>query len=345
MPTELLLKEIQAKYSIGDINHIEKLTGGYWNAVFRLETNQQNIVLRISHPSTTFEAITYEHRLIREMHAYIKEIPLPLYMEDGDSILRYDKQLVSLFPFFDGQIADINQEAVRINAAEMLAKLHLAGLELEDMPQKPYFQAIKDLNWETNRMWNSALLKESFFEDSNWLAKQLAAGYSEADTAALKEINHHKKLIREEKELIRKWSLDLVENGPNLLAGPIHGDYYRGNILTTKDGKITALIDWDECCKEWFVYELARSVWEFCIDEKSGHLNRSHAQKFISAYKRAGGPLSESEAPLIIPFIRYVRLIEILFDLQQGLSGESWDPEYLAENLTGLITLKDEPLL
>ncbi len=345
MLAELLLQELQSKYSIGEIKRIEKLTGGYWNSVFRLETNQEHFVLRISHPSTTFEAIAYEHRLMKEMHAYIKEVPLPLSIESGGSILQYDKQLVSLFPFFNGQLADKSKEAVRINAAEMLAKLHLSALELAAIPQKPHFQAIKDLNWEANRMWDSVLLTESFFEDSNWLAKQLDAGYSDADTAAIKEINHYKKLIQMEKSVIQKWCLDLTENGPNLLGGAIHGDYYRGNILTTKEGKIIALIDWDECCKEWFVYELARSVWEFCIDEKSGQLSRSHAQKFINSYKRAGGPLSESEAPLIVPFIRYVRLIEILFDLQQGLSGESWDPTYLVENLTGLITLKDEPVL
>lgn len=345
MLSEKLQNEIQEKYKIGDINRVTRLAGGYWNTVLRLETNINDYVLRISHPTTNIERLNYEHQLVKLIHAHVKEVPLPICSESGTTFISYKHKLITLFPFIEGHLAEPNHDSARKNAAKMLAKLHLVSLQYPDFPQKPGHQSINNLNWNLNHMWDWTFLAQLFFANNEGIENKLNSISSKLEEDCIKEINRQKKLIKAEKEEIQEWVNDVKQDGQFLISGVIHGDFYAGNILTKSNGEITAVIDWDECCREWFIYELARTIWEFCQDSNENKLDVSKANSFIQDYKLAGGPVPEREFYLIIPFIRYVRLIEILFYIQQGLKGQEWDPEYTLHNLKALINLKAQTIL
>lgn len=68
---------------------------------------------------------------------------------------------------------------------------------------------------------------------------------------------------------------------------PLHGDFYGGNMLVA-DGRIVALLDWDEALVGPPERELAWAAWEWgdCLDT----LDLDPALAFVDAYVAAGGP-------------------------------------------------------
>ncbi|MNI98253.1 hypothetical protein D3C73_1570680 [compost metagenome] len=74
-------------------------------------------------------------------------------------------------------------------------------------------------------------------------------------------------------------------------------------------------------------------------------MDSRNAHAFLQDYRNAGGPVPETDFAFILPFIRYVRLVEILFNLDQGLKGQPWSPEYTVHNLKALMNLNDQTSL
>lgn len=343
MLSQQLQEEIQVKYDIGEIRRVTGLIGGYWNTVMRLESGSGEYVLRISHTSTSLDRLQYEHRLVALVHAHVKEVPMPIRTRKGATYTDYERKWVTLFPYIEGEIADPGNDSVRKNAAAMLANLHLVSARHPDFPQKPGHQSIVDLNWDLNSMWNWATLEQRFFGNREGL--RLSTDRTEQEERCIKEINEKRRFIQAEKERIERWVGRLRQEGTSFMSGFIHGDYYAGNLLNDRRGHITAVVDWDECGKEWLIYELARSIWEFCHDAEEHRLDAGKAHAFLQDYQHEGGPVPETEFAFILPFIRYVRLVEILFNLDQGLKGQPWYPEYTVHNLKALMNLNDQTSL
>jgi Ser/Thr protein kinase RdoA (MazF antagonist) len=80
-----LRSTVETYYPIGNIRTVSVLEGGYWNKLFHLKSENRDIVLRLSHPTTTLEGIAYEHALMRFMSQHIPEVPAPLVAHDGST--------------------------------------------------------------------------------------------------------------------------------------------------------------------------------------------------------------------------------------------------------------------
>jgi Ser/Thr protein kinase RdoA (MazF antagonist) len=134
---------------------------------------------------------------------------------------------------------------------------------------------------------------------------------------------------------------DLVQTGRPLTVGLVHDDFH-GNNLLVDGAEITALLDWDGCHRDWLLWDLSNALWEFCSDDDHHTLVIPTAQAFLRAYQEAGGPVTEAEFELIIPFIRCRRLIESLTALHGIATGGAWDesPDYLMHNLLALENLQ-----
>jgi phosphotransferase family enzyme len=87
---------------------------------------------------------------------------------------------------------------------------------------------------------------------------------------------------------------------PSPPRGPLHGDFYRRNILVAGD-RLT-LLDWDEARFDALVTELAWSVWEFGKASGGDALDEARAVEFLAAYEGAGGPPYPRN--MIVPLIR-----------------------------------------
>ncbi len=135
------------------------------------------------------------------------------------------------------------------------------------------------------------------------------------------------------------WHATLLQQPAALTCGPIHGDYYRRNLLV-RDGMITAVIDWDNAHPDFLMQEVAWSTWEFCQTASGDDLHPERARAFVQAYRDAGGPCKAEEFALLIPFIRWRLREEIRFNLAAAAAGQDWDPEYVDDELRAFERLR-----
>jgi len=135
------------------------------------------------------------------------------------------------------------------------------------------------------------------------------------------------------------WHATLLQQPTALTCGPIHGDYYRRNLLV-RDGMIKAVIDWDNAHPDFLMQEVAWSTWEFCQTSSGDDLHSDRACAFVQAYRDAGGPCKAEEYGLLIPFIRWRLREEIRFNLRAAAAGQDWDPEYVNDELRAFERLR-----
>ena len=128
------------------------------------------------------------------------------------------------------------------------------------------------------------------------------------------------------------WHAVLLQQPAAMTCGPIHGDYYRRNLLV-RDGVITAVLDWDYAHLDFLMQEVAWSTWEFCQTASGDGLHPDRARAFVQAYREAGGPCKAEEFALLIPFIRWRLREEIRYNLAAAAAGQAWDPEYVDDEL------------
>jgi Ser/Thr protein kinase RdoA (MazF antagonist) len=108
--------------------------------------------------------------------------------------------------------------------------------------------------------------------------------------------------------------------GHTLDATPVHGDFYRRNVLC-RAGRIVGLIDWDEARLEAPVPEVAWAAWEFGKVDDGTRLDAGRARAFFEAYAGAGGDLPADLEAVAPPLIRWRLREEIRHALTAAARG------------------------
>ncbi len=103
---------------------------------------------------------------------------------------------------------------------------------------------------------------------------------------------HHRNDLMVDADLDR-WEQEVATRAVDM---PIHGDFYRGNLLVN-DNQIVGVLDWWDADLVPMEQEVAWATWEFCQDEVGEDLIGDAAESFLDAYRCAGGP-----APIAPPF-------------------------------------------
>lgn len=330
-----LLQTIEKQYSLA-ISATEPLSGGEYKEMHRLLTDRGVLVLAIRHHTTQPESMPFEHGLLQYLHRQIPQIAAPVPTLDGRTFSWHNSRIVTLHPCLPGTTLESPNEAQRLTAARMLARIHLCGVAFPTQSARPGLPGLLDLDWESNFMWEWEPIQRLLHGDCPTAAR---ARFLSAGDAA-QEILHRDAQIEVEFAHFRGWSGALARVRSQLTVAPIHGDYYARNLLAGGD-EISGVVDWDECRLDCLVFELSRAVWEFCANDT---LNVNSALVFLEAYKREGSPLTDEEYRLIIPMMRCSRLMDFLSGIHGALNGERWseeDAEYHLANLQALETLHD----
>lgn len=77
-----------------------------------------------------------------------------------------------------------------------------------------------------------------------------------------------------------------LQERASVAVQPVHGDFYRGNALA-RNGRITALLDWDDAYVGPLEKDLCEAAWEWGAGLRSGSLAGPLA--FLAAYTSSGG--------------------------------------------------------
>ena len=121
---------------------------------------------------------------------------------------------------------------------------------------------------------------------------------------------------------------------------PLHGDYYHGNMLSD-DGRIVALLDWDETFigppereLAWAAWEWGDVLWTFDLDD---------ALEFVEGYIHAGGTADRVDDIAIRQLARQRVRWEVRYSRaahKRGITLDDDDNEYEARQLEAFAALR-----
>ena len=299
---DALMAHIESAYAVR-LGTASCITRGIESDAWRVETERGPVALLLYPAWRTFEELSWVHLLIVGVDRTVPEAVAPLAARDGATLFRHEDRLVALFPFVRGDILDRENPLLRVEAARLLARIHLAMLAIPDLGPRP---------------------ASGLDAPQAWMRPP--------DPPELIDPN----LDRTIEDLAAK---------DNLLTGPIHGDYYRGNVFT-RDRRIVAVIDWTEARHDWLIKELAWCKWEFAKTRSSDDWHEDRARAYLDAYAAEGGPVPRDEYPLVTLFVRHRLREEIrLYHAALNRGLDWWNKEYFESEVRAFEVLRGRPSL
>jgi Ser/Thr protein kinase RdoA (MazF antagonist) len=259
------------RYGLGQPITARRLTGGYANDVFKLDAAGPPSVLHLKHPPVDRDSLDWEHQLLARLSSHLPEALAPMPATDGSTWFWFRGRPVWLVAWAPGRPAGPeHREAV----ATVLGRLHACPVEMSSRP-------------------NHAGLLQLPLPRLRQLPAALAPWRSDIARA------------RAELTDLVRW----LDRERRPVTGTTHNDIFEGNVLV-HEGRVTAVLDWEEAEVDWQVWDLASSLWPFCAI--GDRLDDRAVAEFLAAYRSAGGPVPPAEDDLIVPLVRARRILEVL---------------------------------
>jgi homoserine kinase type II len=201
---------------------------GTINTNVRVETESGPLFLRVNEGKSQGD-VEREAEIVRHAAGRGVPTPVPLRAADGAPFARWGGELVSLFPWLEGRTL-ARAEVTPVHAAaagEALARLHLASADFPD--RRPGRYEPEEIAGRLARI--AALGRPELAGPVAVLEPELAA------------------LGR--------------ERAPALPRGIIHGDLFIDNVLYADEGRLVALLDFEQASWGRLAYDLAVTVLAF----------------------------------------------------------------------------------
>ena len=251
------IERFVAHYDLGELLGAEGISAGIENTNYFVTTTHGAYVL------TVFERLSFRELpfyLELMLHSAQHELPVPAPQRNHGGALMGELRgkpaaIVTRLPGRSVEHPDITQCS---QVGEFLARLHLAGREF------PLFQPnLRGIGW-----WKATLPRLEQFLSSD--------DYRELAEEVVFQDSFFRSAVFEE-----------------LPSGPIHADLFRDNVLF--DGAhIGGVIDFYFAgCSLW-LFDLAVTVNDWCVDLDSGAFDLSRAMALMEAY-HARRPLTAAE--------------------------------------------------
>jgi Ser/Thr protein kinase RdoA (MazF antagonist) len=268
-----LLVEVSRRYGLEGPPTVKRLTGGYANDVFRLDyAGDAPVVLHIKHPPSSAESMDWEHRQVGAVSSDLPEALAPRPALDGSTWFWCNDRPVWLVPWVDGApAAPSDRRAV----AAVLGRLHSCRVRIS---KRPGHRRLLELPLP-------------------------AVGEYPSEFDAWQPLLHHERRILS--RLVER-----LDRDRRPLMGLTHNDIFEGNVLV-RDGRVSAVLDWEEADLDWLVWDLASAMWSFC-SSPDAELSPEAMTDFVRVYRAAGGPVPPEEDELLVPLVRARLLLEVL---------------------------------
>jgi homoserine kinase type II len=300
-----------AGYSVGDLVDFEGIPSGIENTNFFLTTTAGRFVL------TIFERLDAEHLpfylgLMKHLAQRGLPVPEPATTVDGSLLSAARRKPAAIVSRLPGR-AVIDPSPVQCaQVGQFLASLHQQAHDF------PLFQPnLRGIGW-----WKSTLPKlEPLIPEDQF--QELAEEVIFQDT------------------FVRSARFE------RLPAGPIHADLFRDNVLFDGD-HIGGVIDFYFAgCSAW-LFDLAVTVNDWCVDQDSGDFDRPRAAAMLRAYHEVR-PLTDLEHQVWRTALRAAALrfwISRLYDLHLPRPAallQPHDPAWFEQILRLRIGQRDLP--
>ena len=246
---------------LGQLQHLKGASGGIENTNYFVDTDQGQYVLTLFE-RLSFEQLPFYLHLMK--HLAMRGIPVPDPVADtkGNILHRLKGKPAAVVNKLRGHSELAATPAHCAGVGDMLARLHLAGLDYER--QQPN---LRGLAW-----WNETVpVVLPFLEEDQ---RSLILG-----------------------ELAYQNHVAALPGYFSLPRGVIHADLFRDNVMF-ENGQLTGFFDFYFAGCDTFLFDIGICLNDWCIDLESGKLATARADAFMAAYQRVR-PLTAQERTLL----------------------------------------------
>lgn len=250
-----------SQFDLGKLVELKGIATGIENTNYFLTTDRGRYVLTLFE-RLNFKQLPFYLELMRHFAQHGLPVPAPQENHAGALVSELKGKPAAIVTRLEGKA--VSEPTVHHCAAvgRMLARLHLAGRDF-----KPFQPHLRGIGW-----WKASVPKLQPFIPER-IFQALAA------------------------ELIFQDSFFRSVEFSNLPGGPIHADLFRDNVLMVaapEGDAIGGLIDFYFAgCSIW-LFDLAVTVNDWCIDQGTGAFDVLRAEALLSAYHGVR-PLDDNE--------------------------------------------------
>jgi len=245
------------QFPLGKPLAIKGIASGIENSNFFLSTERGEYVLTIFE-KLSFEQLPFYLNLMRHLAERGVLVPAPIANAKGEVLSALHGKPAAIVTKLEGA-CQLDPKPVHCRAVgAMLAKMHLAG---RDFPMRQ--PNLRGLDW-----WNETtpiVLPYLSTEDQHLLRAEMHFQEAYAASAAYRA----------------------------LPRGPIHADLFRNNVMFDGE-RLTGFFDFYFAGCDTWLFDVAVTVNDWCIDLDSGELDEARVRAMLDAY-HAARPFTEAE--------------------------------------------------
>jgi homoserine kinase type II len=241
------LTEWLTQFSLGKPLAVKGISSGIENSNFFLTTEKGEYVLTIFE-KLTFEQLPFYLELMRHLADRGVLVPAPVANRHGDILHSLHGKPAAIVSKLEGSSQPSPKPVHCAAVGGMLAKMHLAG---QDFPiQQPN---LRGLDW-----WHATapVVLPYLPEDGQHLLR----AEIHAQEAFAASATYHQ-----------------------LPRGPIHADLFRNNVMFDGE-RLTGFFDFYFAGCDTWIFDVAVTVNDWCIDLETGALDQVRARALLDAY-------------------------------------------------------------
>jgi homoserine kinase type II len=261
---QIEMEGMVAKYPVGKLISFKRIEHGFQNYSFFVTTEKGRFVLRIGKETKKEKDILFEIDFVNSL----KGLPVPRYVKDreGNYVNKYDELNYVMYDFLKGNMpAKVGDDLLR-QVARFLARFHKqsigAGVGGDRFAWYSFDQGRAD----------------------------------DFESFLLQELGEHEHEIKWMKKEVLRNRLPAT-----LPSGAIHCDVKRHNLLAA-GGRLTGVVDFDNCQVGPLLLDLAISITWFCTTSKG--LGYRKVRRFVKEYERCR-KLTRLEKRYLFQAIKY----------------------------------------
>jgi homoserine kinase type II len=288
-------------YAIGDLLELKGISAGITNTNYFVTTTQNKYVLTLFEQNT-MEELPFFIDLMDHLARHGVPCPQPISNVKGESLHMLNGKPAVLISCLQGRDLEVPSALHCREVGAVLAKMHIAGLSFQEKNTVQPHRNPRDSVW---REKTAQLVLPHLPVDDQRLLKETLQYQQNLEMTALP-------------------------------SGVIHADLFRDNVLFDGE-KVGGLIDFYYAYRDAFVYDLAITVNDWCV-QPDGSLDSAKLQVMLEAYQ-AVRPMTSAEHAAFNSMLRIAALrfwLSRLYDKiypQDGELTHAKDPDHFKKIL------------
>lgn len=235
------------QFPLGKALAIRGIASGIENSNFFIDTERGEYVLTIFE-NLSFEQLPFYLKLMRHLADRGVLVPAPIANQDGELCVALHGKPAAIVSKLNGSSQMAPQPVHCAEVGAMLARMHLAAQDFE----------IRQPNLRSLPWWQETVPKVlEFLSEDNRQLMQAEIAYQTSFA---------------ESEVYR-----------SLQSGPVHADLFRNNVMFDGE-KLTGFFDFYFAGCDTWLFDVAVTINDWCIDLATGVLDMERVQAMLQAY-------------------------------------------------------------